>query len=367
MTSVPKVVVVGEAWGEQEAKLHHALVGPSGIEFLHMLEDAGWFILTEAEHDALRRFWTDRDPFNVWQVWQNHPEFILTNVFNLRPPNNDLKTICVPKAQGAPGFPPLSPSKYLDRKYLGELTRLASQIAEARPNLIIALGNTATWALLRNTGITKIRGTVTTGTLVPGVKILPTYHPAAVLRQWNLRAVTVLDLAKGKRENAFAELRRPRRSVWIEPSLADLGAFWERHLRSARRISFDIETATGQITCIGFSPEPDAAIVVPFVDSRSPSGSYWQSAEEEALAWAFVRRVLDHPAPKIAQNGIYDLHFLWRGYGITVRNCEDDTMLLHHALQPESPKGLAFLGSVYTDEASWKLMRQKTETRKRDE
>ena len=33
-------------------------------------------------------------------------------------------------------------------------------------------------------------------------------------------------------------------------------------------------------------------------------------------------------------------------------------MLLHHALQPESEKGLAFLGSVYTNEASWKMMRQ---------
>jgi len=32
-------------------------------------------------------------------------------------------------------------------------------------------------------------------------------------------------------------------------------------------------------------------------------------------------------------------------------------MLAHHALQPESEKGLGFLGSVYTNEPSWKLMR----------
>jgi len=38
-----------------------------------------------------------------------------------------------------------------------------------------------------------------------------------------------------------------------------------------------------------------------------------------------------------------------------VRNAEHDTMLLSHALHPESPKGLAFLGSVYTDESAWKL------------
>jgi hypothetical protein len=32
-------------------------------------------------------------------------------------------------------------------------------------------------------------------------------------------------------------------------------------------------------------------------------------------------------------------------------------MLLHHSMQPELEKGLGFLGSVYTDEPSWKFMR----------
>ena len=38
-----------------------------------------------------------------------------------------------------------------------------------------------------------------------------------------------------------------------------------------------------------------------------------------------------------------------------MRNATHDTMLLHHALQPKSPKGLDYLGSVYTDESAWKL------------
>jgi len=32
-------------------------------------------------------------------------------------------------------------------------------------------------------------------------------------------------------------------------------------------------------------------------------------------------------------------------------------MLLHHAMQPEMEKGLGFLGSLYTNEPSWKFMR----------
>jgi hypothetical protein len=44
-----------------------------------------------------------------------------------------------------------------------------------------------------------------------------------------------------------------------------------------------------------------------------------------------------------------------------------DTMLLHHAMYPELPKSLGFLGSIYTNESAWKLMRQDSEELKRDE
>ena len=70
---------------------------------------------------------------------------------------------------------------------------------------------------------------------------------------------------------------------------------------------------------------------------------------------------------KLFQNGLYDIAFLWRAYGIKVMNASEDTMLLHHALQPEALKGLGFLGSVYTDEGAWKQMREKVATIKRDQ
>ena len=120
-------------------------------------------------------------------------------------------------------------------------------------------------------------------------------------------------------------------------------------------LAVDIETRDNQITCIGFAPSAQIALVVPFEDMRKPGGSYWGSLDAELAAWEWVRHVLDLPIPKVFQNGLYDLHRLWRGYGIPVRNAEHDTMLLHHALQPESPKGLAYLGSIYTDETAWKL------------
>jgi len=74
----------------------------------------------------------------------------------------------------------------------------------------------------------------------------------------------------------------------------------------------------------------------------------------------------DQSIPKLFQNGLYDVAFLWRAYGIRVRACTEDTMLLHHALQPESLKGLGYLGSIYTDHGPWKSERKKHETIKRD-
>jgi hypothetical protein len=205
-------------------------------------------------------------------------------------------------------------------------------------------------------------------TALPGFKCLPTYHPAAILRQWDLRAVSVLDLAKANRESEYPEIRRPERTIYIEPTLTDLEWYYVTYLAAAKSITFDIETAGEQITCIGFAPDDKSAIVIPFVDPRKEGGSYWATPGDEACAWTYVRNVLNSPQPKIAQNGLYDIHFLWRSYGITVNNFEDDTMLLHHSLMPESEKGLAFLGSVYTNEASWKLMRQRGKTTiKRDE
>ena len=80
-----------------------------------------------------------------------------------------------------------------------------------------------------------------------------------------------------------------------------------------------------------------------------------------------MRRVLGDPdIPKLFQNGAYDIAFLWRAYGIKTMGAAHDTMLLQHALQPEALKGLGYLGSIYSDEGSWKHMRRKDETIKRD-
>jgi DNA polymerase I-like protein with 3'-5' exonuclease and polymerase domains len=85
------------------------------------------------------------------------------------------------------------------------------------------------------------------------------------------------------------------------------------------------------------------------------------------MAWDLVRFLCSLDKNYIGQNFMYDMNFLWTRYGIPVPGAADDTMLMHHAMQPEMEKSLAFLGTIYTDEPQWKFMRSHSKTRKKED
>ena len=334
------IVLLGEAYGEQEEREGKAFVGPTGWELNRMLSEAG-----------IKR-----------------SDCFLTNVFNFRPPGNKIEALCGPKTEGIYGYPSIGKYGYIRKQFRGELERLADELDEVNPNLIIAMGNTASWATLGKTAISKIRGTVQLSThTVTGYKVLPTYHPAAIFRQWPLRPVTVMDLIKGKRESLFPEIQLPQRQIWIAPTLEDIYEFDRRYIQHSERLSVDIETSGKAITCIGFAPRKDIAIVIPGIVIRRAGRSYWPSVDVERKVYKVIKDILTRPVPKIFQNGLYDIAFIYRAWRIGVRNAEEDTMLLHHAMYPESLKSLGFLGSVYTNEGAWKGMREKIATIKKED
>lgn len=327
------IMFVGEAWGQEEAIKKRPFVGPSGGILTGMLKQSG----------------IDRN------------KHLLTNVFNFQPkPSNAIANVCGPKSEGIKGLPRLLPSKYVRAEFKPEIERLHDEVIAYNPNVVVALGATAAWAFLGTSGIKSIRGAPVMGYAhdTP-IKILPTYHPAAVMRDWTLRPIVLADLDKAKREAMYPEIRRPRREILIEPTITDLWHFYRFYIAPSPELSIDIETIQDQITCIGFAPSIDRALVVPFYDPSQEDGNYWHDIKNEKAAWLFVRNMCHLEKAIVGQNFMYDMHFLWRSYGITVPYHEDDTMLLHHALQPEMVKSLGFLGSVYTDEASWKFMRTK--------
>lgn len=344
-----KVVICGEAWGRDEALHNRPFMGATGRELNQLLEEAGWFPNGAARtlNDALwKGNYGYRDSF-----FRAHSIY-LTNVLNFQPPGNRIEDLCGPRWGTRPA---IRAGKYLRPEFSAQFDRLELELQKENPNLIIGLGATALWFFLGTGAITKHRGTIATS---PYGKFLPTFHPAYLMRgSWDQRPIVLLDLIKGERERKFAEVRRPERRVFIPESVQDIETLL-RPLADAVRISIDIETAGDQITCIGFAWSVAETLVIPIFDIRKSDRSYW-SAADEPIVWGLIRRICGLPVPKVFQNGLYDIHFLWRRYGISVTNCADDTMLLSHALYPELSKGLGFLGSIYTDEPAWKLMRKR--------
>ena len=327
----------------------------------------------------------------------------LTNVFNIRPPNNDLRSFCVSKAAAthsyvgerpkllesfpeypwpqAYDFPALmGVGSFLHPAYLVHLGALRRHIVDNGAGLVVGMGNVATWALLRSTGIGKLRGYSFPLSFLPGgPRVVPTYHPTSCLQQYAHRPVVIADLRKairlvrdreGTGPGSAGALPAPARTIWLEPTLEDLEAWWRAYIPlPTTRIAVDIETFGGTITCIGFGTS-QSAICVPFW-RRSHEGvaadldgrSYWGTPEAEAKALSWVRHALLSPNPKILQNAQYDMQYLWRTWGMGLKGPIHDTMLMAHALQPEMEKSLGFLGSTYTDSPAWKHLRKVSETR----
>jgi uracil-DNA glycosylase len=541
-----KLVLLGEAWGEQEETYKVPFAGQSGRELFRMLGDA-W---GDGEARAIANLRSDSEWLREREGWLERNDILLTNVFALRPPKNNLGALCGLKGEMEDGYnlPPVrseNPRYVRSELALPELRRLATELAVSPRHLVLALGAPALWALTGSAAIGSLRGAVGEGRVLtsdgpgklaalrggdspgargearegavggergdraaPGalatgaaewdgqpansgldlggsrsdgggglgragarsnllvrsredgmearctssevsqeasreparsllvradggdgsgevlslwgsgireradgseksqdassagaqgaalgehgrsraeaagqasrapavsLKLLPTYHPAAVLRAWHWRVIVLADLLKAARERRSPAIVRPVRAIRISPSIGEVEEWTWRALRGnasgppATLLAPDIETLNGQIRCIGFARSVNDVLVVPFV-ARLTGGSYWGDEGDELRAWACVRALLESPIPKVGQNFLFDLQYLTR-YGIHARNVLHDTMLLHHALFPEMQKGLGFLGSVYTNEQSWKMLRRHKgeEELKRDE
>lgn len=342
-----RIALVGEALGETELRLSRPFVGTAGKELDRLLAEAG----------ILRG------------------DCFLTNTIAARPSptSNNFDLLCAKRKDvGGKDYPlpALGQGKYLKPEYLGELTRLQAELRQVKPNVVVALGAKASWALCGNPAISSIRGTICESSLVPGQKVLPTFHPSYILRMWSDRPVLLADLLKAKRESASAAIERPARNVLCSPTLEELWRWVEETLaQKPWRLACDIETTRGQIEMIGFARSASDAIVVPFrVRQEHQWVNYWPTTYDEVQARKACQRLLESEIPKVGQNFLYDTQYLL-AEGFRLRSISDDLMLAHHSLYPELKKGLGFLGSIYTQEAAWKLMRKRRneEELKRDE
>lgn len=330
------LLLLGEAPGEQEEKEGKPFVGASGELLNDLLLISGF----------------------------KREEFHVTNVFSKRPPANDLKAWTCTKTDlkklGLTSSLPALSKRFLHPDHEPELHRLREELRSLNPSLIICLGGTALWAITGDARITQNRGVLwTTDT---GAECIATYHPAAILRAWDLRPLAWADLRKA-RKSLDGRLDPPvKRHLYINPSEEELEYVYQAFAaQPTDLLGVDIETAPGcdQITTISFAT-PTLAICIPLWDKYTlPALShFYGGASSEALGWRWIIRFAELANPKVLQNGLYDMQYLLDIMDIRLQNVVHDTAILQHALQPELPKALGTLASLYLNEPAWKFMRE---------
>jgi len=353
-----KCVFIGEAYGAEEAKYEIPFVGAAGQELCRMLAQAGFAI-----EPPPYKYCSAMSMITRWSTFP-HP---LLNVFNARPgkESNNIElfyarprdNIEVDRSYGGRRFG--TSTYYLRADNAHHVSRLHDTLQKLQPNLIVALGATACWSLGLGAGIGKLRGFVHE---TKWGKVLPIYHPSAVIRNWSLRAITLMDLAKARREMEFPGFRLLDREIWTEPTIPDLWQWWDQHGKHSKLLAVDIETLKRQqISEVGFASDPTHALHIPFCwkDGRTFK-QWWPDSETELEAWKFVRHVCDSSIPKVFQNGSFDSYWLAHSMSIPVRNWTQDTMQACHAWQPEMGKSLYDLGALFLNEKDWKSIRKES-------
>lgn len=327
------MMIVGEAWGEQEELYEKPFVGPSGHLLRNALAHAGVSL----------------------------DDCYLTNVFNFRPPGNSIEALCDTRDIAIPDYVAYHRGKYIRNQYAGEIERLWQEVEDQSPNVILSLGATALWALCNVNNIKKHRGYLTQ-TCRGNTKVVPSWHPAAVLRMYSLYPVLMTDAVKAAKHDAYPEIPEQQGFVCVPETISELRAWIDTYVVPAEEVVCDIETEKETITEVGFAVSKERALVIPFF--LRPNKSYWPTAEEEIEAWRLVKWICENKK-LVGQNFAYDMKYLWQKMGIACPGFIDDTMLMHHSLQPEMEKGLGFLASLYTDRPAWKHMRAESKTSKK--
>lgn len=249
------------------------------------------------------------------------------------------------------------PTLFRDYKVGGDLTLLA-QADRAKLikdlegfDMALTMGPHAMFCLTGETKLDTYRGTHIDSPFVPGLQVVPTYSPSIYARlAWNERPIVVSSMRKV--QHRFVD--KPR-TIYIPETVADLYAFSTQHIGS--EIVFDVETNKGgRITEFSIAPTSDCCLYVQLEDRAF--NHIW-SEQDELDIWLWIKFLADRKDLAWGfHNATYDLTYL-DAYDIRPKGHIFDTMLRHHAWQPEWEKSLGFLASLHLPTRAWKHLRTK--------
>ncbi len=377
-----KIMFVGEALGADEEEWGVPFIGGAGRVLTGMLRESG----LKREHPDYK-FMRDHTHAQLLEYFQQTSNVFITNVVRTRPPNNKMRHFLHrTKKARKEGIQPYR-GLYIKDEIKDGLIALQKEIEEIKPTVIVAFGNWALWALtdcakISNgtkddvgykvpTGIGTWRGSVLvpdlqpeppsgtnlpgqpygppTGALGAGIKVIPAYHPALIMRVWARRSITLIDLKRAIKESEYRELRAPDYNFIVRPSfeqvMETLDALMKKADEGPITIAHDIETRLKHIACYGIAWSELDAICIPFMCIESIYG-YWSPVQEEAIVWK-IYKLSTHPNVRnVGQGFTYDMQYIGRRWGFTF-SLYSDTLITQNVLFPGTPKTLDYQASMY--------------------
>lgn len=341
-----KIAIVGEAFGREEAAAQKPFVGESGKLLDKMLAAAGI-----ARSDCF-----------------------VTNVVSAHPQDNQFWRFLQPREGATNVYQGLNPTN----ETLSHFSRLETQLAHVRPDVILSFGNVPLWMLGQDEARIKYESSWTNtrgesipmdggGRLLPsgisdfrgsmlrsrsGVKLLPLIHPAAIMRDWSQHHVTVNDLVQRVPQALNDDWEPKNQPTYLSnPSYEEVISWLEERIRIAQTdsslaLSVDIETyKRAVITCIGLCTGLTGALTIPFVKKVGETiGSCW-SVEEECNIVRRLCRLLSL-SKIIGQNFAYDAQYIHDHWGLRI-DVDFDTMAAQGLLFPGTPRDLGYLSSLH--------------------
>lgn len=279
------------------------------------------------------------------------------------PPGSDLSLYLYPTKLKEFQLNGTSPRPIL----IERLTKLYERVAEFKPDLIIACGNWAFWALSDKpqcktdrgvkppVGIGSWRGSQLRTSRGPlaGIPLLPIYSPGMILRDYTSYYPTLNDLKM--RGNTFLTggswdapvVQNRHAKPNFAMTKAVLGLWLSKLEEAPLFLAADIETYKRRfISVMGFA-DGERSICIPFFSFTNGKLVDYFTLDEEVVIFKLIRAILLHPNIRlIGQNFSYDHTFIRRVWGIKTKLFAD-TMLMHHLCWPGTPKALDYLSSLY--------------------
>ncbi len=238
---------------------------------------------------------------------------------------------------------------------LNETEQLASGLRDIQEYILtnrpIVIGALGAQALYHLTGvsnkITKWRGSILPCKWDSSIKVIPTYHPAYVLRDRKHYPVFDLDIKRIILESKTRDFNLPVREFIIDPKGLELEEITQE-LCNSPKLAVDIESVKASkknaghknfILCAGFATSATRSVcIVNHGDNQFINS---------------VQRILQSSAKKVFHFGTFDTE-VFHLNGFETKNYWWDTLTAQHILAPELPRSLDFLSSLYTREPYYK-------------